>query len=150
MVKAMVFSEFSINAKTSAYQVILSACNPCQPMKIQVADEICGMSTPEIVKYVGMDIPTQLTRYLDATVFPEYPQKSRENENPIKIEIHQITSDTAEFTGNKAVLYGYFSDDAGENLNFFVNTEQSEKKFHQGISGFEVHIDTSENTIILE
>lgn len=63
------------------------------------------------------------------------------DQNPIKMVISRITSDQGEFTGDTAVLYGYFTQPYAQGLGFYLNQAQSQRSFSYGVSGIQCTIE---------
>jgi hypothetical protein len=118
------FTNFVVYAPHGRFGFDLSSCNPEQPVFFdQVHRDLKHVSgTLEH----GSEAAYPACSY---NLEPTEPDK-----NPIRLVVWRLASD-GQFTGDTAVLYGYFDEPSAEGLEFYVNQEQSMEQFAPGTAG---------------
>lgn len=129
-----------------SYQLYFSSCNSEVPVSF-ANNQPFDSSGKELVVYM---LDTDESNCVNINIYSDTDKPSKLDENPIKLVISEITCDQGEFMGNSAVLYGYFSGDNAEKLEFYLNEEQSKSEFQYGENGIEVTIDNSGPSISLK
>jgi hypothetical protein len=134
------FSSFEIlSPEGFSFSYTIQSCNPSQPVSFSPTDPNCH----ELSGYLGGRYPCSLAgMVVSYNTAPTVP-----DENPIRIKIFRITSDQGEFTGDSAVLYGYFCQPYAQELGFYLNQQQSQRQFSYGVSGINCTINGTAITL---
>ena len=139
-------SKFKIVCENdSSYQFNVLACNPEDPVLFKYKKKKGKKDwNNELNEYIGG--PSKGPNKFIISTKREMKDDTRMDENPIKIEVMNITSDQGEPTGNSAILYGYYTvEGTKERINFYMNREQSTANLN-----FTVTINQDDSLIILE
>ncbi|HAJ80586.1 MAG TPA: hypothetical protein DCO75_12545 [Fibrobacteres bacterium] len=137
------FSSFTISAPDGSFSYNLTSCDPDQPVSFDPVDPDCH----KLSGYVGAGFGGRFPASVSLMVISYNKEPTKRDQNPIKLEIFRITPDQGEFTGDSAVLYGYFLEPYAQGLGFYLNQEQSQKGFKYGSSGIDCSIINTAITI---
>ena len=138
-------ASFLLTANSGAYAYTISSCNPAQPVSFQIGNEPYDPTRLTQSGYLGGRFGLSVT----IITFPQVPEPTTPNENPIKLVLSAITSDQGEFMGNTAVFYGYYTQPYAGGLGFYLNQQQSQRNFQYGTSGIVSVINESKPSIVL-
>jgi hypothetical protein len=130
------FSNFTMSAPDGSFSYTVTSCNPDQPVSFDPVDPECH----EVSGYIGASFGGRFPVSADIMAISYNEEPTKFDRNPIKIEIARVTPDQGEFTGDTAVLYGYFLQPYAQGLGFYLNQEQSQKAFKYGCSGIDSSI----------
>jgi hypothetical protein len=129
-------ASFQLNATSGAYTFVISSCNPQQPVSFQIGGQRYDPKRLGAGGNLGGRFPSLST----INVFPSVPTPTVHEQNPVKLVVSAITSDTGEFIGNTAIFYGYFLQPNAGGLGFYLNEAQSQKNFQYGATGILANI----------
>ena len=137
-----------LSAVSGTYSVDIKSVDPATPVSFQLDEQKFDPKRQEEFFYLS-STSGRFPNNVAVTTHPTSAQQTNWGQNPIKVVISRITSDQGEYTGNNAVLYGYYFGDYGQDLNFFLDEGQSMKDFVVGESGLTINIDQAHSSIFV-
>lgn len=111
------FSNFTITAPNGCFYYSLISCNPNQPVSFELTKDC-----PSISGFVGAGFSGKYPSIVHLSVKSNNTEPTVWDQNPIKIVLSRVPPDRAEFSGETAVLYGYFLKPYAQGLGFYLNS----------------------------
>ncbi|KYG01898.1 hypothetical protein BE21_55715 [Sorangium cellulosum] len=139
-------ASFQINGSRGSYTFQILSCNPQQPVSFMLPNQTYDPSRLQDSGDIGV---RGSIRIINVTTFPRIAVPTTWNQNPIKLIISTVTTGEGDYTGNSAVLYGYYLGYGGDGLGFYLNQEQSTTAGQYGRSGIDCGINNSTQKIFL-
>lgn len=138
-------AQVNVSAGSGTYHIEVYSVNRADQVNFQLAGQAYDYDRLEDSTFISECGGTPFPSSKDAciTCHQVHGKRTERDQNPIKMVVQQITPDQGEYLGNSAVFYGYFLDDSGHELNFYLNQEQSQRDFKYGITGISTEIDQS-------
>jgi len=118
-------SSITITIKTigDCMQGTIASCNPQVPVKIEPADH--GNF------YLGGRAPSSKTFIIHTDGLPA----TESDQNPIRIDIGNITCEQGDYRGDSIALFGYFLEPNASEISFYVNETHSQQNYEYGSVG---------------
>jgi hypothetical protein len=145
-INAFALQKAILFARTGTYNIQVSSVDPATPVSFQMDAQpfdVTRQTETAIISAATGRFPD----ILKVVTNPTSVAPTQWNQNPVKIVISQITSDQGEYTGNSAVLYGYYLQPFGQQLQYYLNTQQSTQDFRLGTCGISIAIDEAHSLI---
>ncbi|HET9956388.1 MAG TPA: hypothetical protein VFQ61_17890 [Polyangiaceae bacterium] len=134
----------TLRARSGAYSISVSSVDPSAPVNFQIGGQPYDSNrTNDSARLSAGETPSGGAPALTIIMHPSDDQPTQWGQNPIKLVVQAVTSDQGEYTGNSAVLYGYFLGENANGLNFYLDQSQSQANFQFGKAGVNTTIDQS-------
>ncbi len=145
---AMNSPSFTLVAETGTYTVQVTSVDPATQVSFQMANQPYNESqTSE--QFRLSSVLESVSQISSITTYPTTIAPTQWAQNPIKILIQAVTSDQGEYTGQSAVLYGYYLGEYGTNLQFYLDQSQSSTNFSPGRCGIPININEGKAVITI-
>jgi hypothetical protein len=145
---AMARSMITVVTSTGSYNVQIASVDPATPVSFQ-RDRQTFDSNRKTESFLMSGETERFPGIEKVVTNPTSSTPTQWAQNPIKISVLQITSDQGEYTGNSAVLYGYYLKPYGQELQFYLDVGQSTQNFNSGQCGVKISIDEVHSTIVV-